>query len=197
MCAFESCDIRFENLTTKFLIKFFLTPPATHTHTCKLAIRHLEAHRMTLVVTCSTFCSWLQSHQRGGSPAVLQLKAESHHAVNNEYRIPIQSFCILVQRHPARPCVKQLDTQLYANEPQLGLSLLSRASVPALREKTSDEEGVMRNRSRVCRGGSMHVNAHALAACNNVPCMLTHTHKCTHRKYWEHKSFHGKSWRFY
>lgn len=39
--------------------------------------------------------------------------------MNNEYRFPIQSIRILVQRHPARPCIKQQDTQLYANGPQL------------------------------------------------------------------------------
>lgn len=38
--------------------------------------------------------------------------------MNNEYRFPIQSIRTLVQRHPASPCVKQQDTQLYANGPR-------------------------------------------------------------------------------
>lgn len=32
---------------------------------------------------------------------------------------PIQTIRILVQRHPASPCMKQKDTQFYANGPQL------------------------------------------------------------------------------
>lgn len=39
--------------------------------------------------------------------------------MNNEYRFPIQSIRILVQRRPASPCIKQQDTQRYANGPQL------------------------------------------------------------------------------
>lgn len=38
--------------------------------------------------------------------------------MNNEYRFPIQSIRTLVQRRPANPCIKQQDTQLYANGSQ-------------------------------------------------------------------------------
>lgn len=67
--------------------------------------------------------------------------------MNNEYRVPIQSICILVQRRLACPCIKQQDTQRYANgplTPGAWLSLLSHANVPAVRTKMSDEEDFMR-----------------------------------------------------
>lgn len=164
------------------------------TYTCTVAIKYLQAHtQWTRWLPGFLFLAPVMSNYWGGSPGVLQLKAKLHHGMNNEYRSSTQPIRIVVQRRPASPCIKQQDTQLYANGPRFqGLDWVHRAmqNVPVLRMKLSDEEVAMKNCPRVWGGGGgrrqgkQYMYAWAPAACD-TPTQNMHS-------LWKHKSSQRK-----